>query len=75
MRHDEPQKNVSLFDGLDVPVEIVDAQEQFFDALKGLVDPGKRGKLLLRHFTEMFLLGLLKRVVRDICCRAQIIRT
>jgi GMP synthase (glutamine-hydrolysing) len=50
MRHDEPQKIVSLFEGLDVPVEMIDAQEQFFDALKGLTDPEEKREAITRTF-------------------------
>ena len=50
MRQDEPQKVVSLFEGLGVPVEIVDAQERFFDALKGLTDPEKKREAITQTF-------------------------
>jgi GMP synthase (glutamine-hydrolysing) len=50
MRHDEPQKIVSLFEGLDVPVEMIDAQEQFFDALKGVTDPEEKREAITRTF-------------------------
>jgi GMP synthase (glutamine-hydrolysing) len=50
MRQDEPQKVVSLFEGLGVPVEIVDAQEQFFDVLKGLTDPEKKREAITQTF-------------------------
>lgn len=50
MRHDEPQKIVSLFEGLGVPVEMIDAQEQFFDALKGVTDPEEKREAITRTF-------------------------
>jgi GMP synthase (glutamine-hydrolysing) len=50
MRHDEPQKIVSLFEELGVPVEIVDAQKQFFDALKGLRDPEEKREAITQAF-------------------------
>ncbi len=42
MRHQEPQYVVDLFKKMNVPVELVDARKQFFDALKGLEDPEKK---------------------------------
>ncbi|MCX7825891.1 MAG: hypothetical protein N2689_10075, partial [Verrucomicrobiae bacterium] len=39
MREGEPERVVGLFKKLGVPVEIYDAREQFFAALKGLTDP------------------------------------
>ncbi len=50
MRHDEPKKVVSLFEGLGVPVEIIDAQEQFFEALKGLTDPEEKREAITQTF-------------------------
>ena len=39
MRRDEPARIAARFRELDVPVEIVDAKDDFFRALAGLVDP------------------------------------
>ena len=39
MREGEPQHIVDIFDELGVKVEIIDAREQFFGALKGVTDP------------------------------------
>ena len=50
MRHGEPQKVVSLFEGLGVPVEIVDAKKQFFQALKGLADPEEKREAITQTF-------------------------
>jgi GMP synthase (glutamine-hydrolysing) len=50
MRHDEPQEIVSLFEGLGVPVEMIDAQTQFFDALKGVTDPEEKREAITRTF-------------------------
>lgn len=60
MRHDEPQKIVSLFDGLGVPVEIVDVQEQFFDALKGLTDPEEKREAITQTFYRDVFARLIK---------------
>jgi GMP synthase (glutamine-hydrolysing) len=50
MRHDEPQEIVSLFEGLGVPVEMIDVQTQFFDALKGVTDPEEKREAITRTF-------------------------
>ena len=50
MRHDEPKKIVSLFQGLGIPVEIVDAQEQFFNALKDVTDPEEKREAITQTF-------------------------
>ncbi len=50
MRHDEPQEIVSLFGGLGVPVVMIDAQKQFFDALKGVTDPEEKREAITRTF-------------------------
>lgn len=50
MRKDEPQRVVSLFRELGVPVEVVDAKEQFFDALKGITDPEEKREAITRVF-------------------------
>ena len=61
MRHDEPQEIVSLFEGLGVPVEIVDAQKQFFDALKGLTDPEEKREAI----TQTFYRDVFAKLVRE----------
>lgn len=42
MREGEPEYVVSVFQNLGVQVEVVDAREQFFAALKGLTDPEEK---------------------------------
>ena len=42
MRQGEPQAVVALFERLGVPVKLIDAQKEFFDALKGIIDPEKK---------------------------------
>ena len=55
MRQDEPQKIVALFEALGIPVEIVDAKKQFFDALKGLTDPeAKREAITQTFYKDVF---------------------
>ena len=50
MRQDEPQKIVSLFRGLGVPLELFDARKQFFAALKGITDPEKKREAITQAF-------------------------
>jgi GMP synthase (glutamine-hydrolysing) len=50
MRQDEPERIVSLFKDLGVKVEVVDAQEKFFKALKGITDPEEKREAITRTF-------------------------
>jgi len=50
MRQDEPQKIAALFDKLGVKVEIIDAQNEFFEALKGLTDPEEKREAITQTF-------------------------
>ncbi|MBA7679190.1 GMP synthase [glutamine-hydrolyzing] [subsurface metagenome] len=50
MRENESQHIVSLFEKLGVPVEIVDAKEQFFAALKGITDPEEKREAITQTF-------------------------
>ena len=62
MREGEPQYVVKVFASLGVPVEIVDAKNEFFAALKGLTDPeDKRDK----GITQVFYKDVFGRLVKD----------
>ncbi len=50
MRRDEPAQVASMFEKLGVPIEIVDAREQFFSALKGLTDPEEKREAITQTF-------------------------
>jgi len=50
MREDEPEQVRSLFEKLGVKVEMIDAQEQFFAALKGVTDPEEKREAITRTF-------------------------
>ena len=50
MREGEPEQVVSLFQKLGVPVEVVDAREEFFKALKGITDPEEKREAITRTF-------------------------
>jgi len=60
MREGEPQSVVSLFKKLGVHVELVDAKEQFFNALKGLTDPEEKRKVITRAFYKEIFGKLVK---------------
>ena len=48
MRQSEPEQIVAIFEELGVPIEVVDAREQFFAALKGVTDPEKKREAVSR---------------------------
>ena len=50
MRETEPEQVVSLFRQLGVPVQLVDAREEFFQALKGIRDPEEKREAVTQTF-------------------------
>ncbi|MFC1888660.1 ExsB family transcriptional regulator [Thermodesulfobacteriota bacterium] len=50
MRENEPEKVVSAFEELGVRVELVDARENFFGALKGIEDPEEKREAITQTF-------------------------
>ena len=61
MRHKEPQSVVSLFNKLGVPVKLIDARQQFFDALKGIEDPEKKREAITHVFYKVVFGDLVKK--------------
>ncbi len=61
MRQNEPQRVVSLFKKLGVSVEIIDAKNEFFNALKGLTDPEQKREAI----TQVFYKDVFGRLVRE----------
>ncbi|MCX8038174.1 MAG: asparagine synthase-related protein [Candidatus Sumerlaeia bacterium] len=61
MREGEPQRVVSIFRKLGVKVEIVDAREEFFAALKGITDPEEKREAI----TQTFYRHVFGRIVRE----------
>lgn len=61
MRDGEPQRIVSIFAKLGVPVELVDAKDAFFRALRGLTDPEQKRQAI----TDTFYKDVLARLVRS----------
>lgn len=50
MREGEPEAIVSVFKDMGINVELVDAQETFFNALKGRIDPEKKREAITNAF-------------------------
>jgi GMP synthase (glutamine-hydrolysing) len=50
MREKEPQRIAALFKEMGVTVEIIDAKEQFFSALKGIRDPEEKREAITHAF-------------------------
>jgi GMP synthase (glutamine-hydrolysing) len=61
MREGEPQHIVSLFKGLGVKVELVDAKKTFFGRLKGLTDPEEKREAI----TQAFYKDVFGKIVKD----------
>lgn len=61
MREGEPQRVVALFESLGVPVQIVDARQEFFAALKGITDPEEKREAI----TQTFYRTVFGRLVRE----------
>ena len=62
MREGEAQYVVNVFAALGVPVEIVDASDEFFAALKGLTDPEEKRD---KGITQVFYKDVFGRLVTD----------
>jgi GMP synthase (glutamine-hydrolysing) len=61
MRKDEPQAVVRAFRKLGIRVEVLDAKQAFFDALKGLRDPEEKREAITRTFYQDVFGALVKR--------------
>jgi len=60
MRQGEPQRVAARFEKLGVPVKIVDARQQFFDALKGITDPEEKREAITQTFYKTIFGPLVK---------------
>jgi len=61
MREGEPQQIVSAFKKLGVDVEIIDAQDEFFAALKGITDPEEKREAITQTFYKKVFGNLVKK--------------
>ena len=62
MRAGEPERIKEIFEGLGVPVEIVDAKDRFFAALKGVTDPEEKRD---KGITQVFYQDVFAELVRQ----------
>jgi len=60
MREGEPQQVVALFKKIGVQVEIVDAQEEFLNALQGITDPEEKREAITQTFYRKVFGNLVK---------------
>jgi GMP synthase (glutamine-hydrolysing) len=61
MREGEPQYVVKMFADMDIPVDLVDAREDFLSALAGLTDPEQKRQAV----TDTFYAKVFGRLVRE----------
>jgi len=61
MRQDEPSQIVEIFRKLAVAIEIVDAREDFFAALKGVTDPEEKREAITQTFYKKVFGNLVKK--------------
>ncbi|MCX5716505.1 MAG: ExsB family transcriptional regulator [Candidatus Omnitrophica bacterium] len=61
MREGEPERVVALFKGFGVTVELLDAQAEFFKALKGITDPEQKREAI----TQTFYKNVFGRIVKE----------
>jgi GMP synthase (glutamine-hydrolysing) len=61
MREGEPQQISSVFKNLGVNIEIIDAQEEFFSALKGITDPEEKREAITQTFYKKVFGNLVKK--------------
>ncbi|MCK4329167.1 ExsB family transcriptional regulator [candidate division WOR-3 bacterium] len=60
MREGEPEQIISMFKSSGINVELFDAVDVFFDALKGLTDPEEKREAITRAFYKDVFGGLVK---------------
>ena len=61
MREGEPERIAAIFKGLGVGIEVLDAQDEFFDALKGITDPEEKREAI----TQTFYKKVFGRIVKE----------
>ncbi len=61
MREGEPQRVVRTFAKMNIPVELVDAQQEFLSALAGLTDPEEKRQAITDTFYSKVFSGLVKK--------------
>ncbi len=61
MRENEPQEVASMFKELGIPVEIIDAKKQFFNALKDVNDPEQKREVVTQAFYKKVFAKLIRK--------------
>lgn len=61
MRKGEPQRVAGIFAKMGIPVELVDARDEFLSALKGLTDPEEKRQAI----TDTFYAKVFSRLVKE----------
>ncbi|MBN2121381.1 MAG: ExsB family transcriptional regulator [Candidatus Omnitrophica bacterium] len=61
MREGEQEQIVDVFDGLGVKVEVLEAQDKFFNALRGITDPEEKREAI----TQTFYKDVFGKLVRE----------
>ncbi|MFH1551917.1 MAG: asparagine synthase-related protein [bacterium] len=61
MRQNEPENVASVFRGLGIDIQIVDAQQEFLEALKGITQPEEKREAI----TQTFYKNVFGKLVRD----------
>ncbi len=61
MREGEPQRVVDLFASMGIPVELLDARQEFLSALAGLTDPEEKRQAV----TDTFYAKVFSRLVKE----------
>jgi len=61
MRQGEPQRVVKTFASLGIPVDLMDAQEEFLSALAGLTDPEEKRQAITETFYSKVFAQLVKK--------------
>jgi GMP synthase (glutamine-hydrolysing) len=60
MREGEPEHIASIFTHMGVNIDLIDAQQTFFDALKGHTDPEEKRETITRSFYKEVFSGLVR---------------
>lgn len=60
MRQNEPERVISVFKSLGVHVESINAQEKFFNSLKGITDPEEKREAITQTFYKDVFADLLR---------------
>jgi GMP synthase (glutamine-hydrolysing) len=58
MREEEPQRVAAAFKKLNIHVEIIDASQDFFDALRGVTDPEEKREAITQTFYKKIFSNL-----------------